>query len=139
MAHEGGCYCGEIRFKVDGDPLFKGQCHCRECQYMTGGDANHVMAFPEAVFELTKGKPTSFTRTDIDNPVTREFCGNCGTPMISKSPAMAGAVLLKVGLFDDASLYPGPDMAIFLCDRQSFHTVPDGVPAFSKGPGSDPA
>ncbi len=139
MANEGGCYCGAIRFEVEGDPMFKGQCHCRECQYMTGGNPNHVMAFPEAGFRYTKGMPATFTRTDLEAPVTREFCGTCGTPLGSRTPQMPGAMLLKVGVLDDPSLYPGPEMAIFLCDKQDFHTVPEGVPAFEKGPGSPAA
>jgi len=139
MAHEGGCYCGAIRFQVEGDPMFKGQCHCRECQYMSGGGPNYVMAFPEAGFAYTKGTPKSFRRTDLENPVTREFCENCGTPMSSRAPGMAGAILLKVGIFDDPSIYPGPEMAIFLCDKQTFQQVPEGIPAFEKGPGSAPA
>lgn len=136
MAIAGGCYCGQVRFEVEGDAIFKGQCHCRECQYMTGGGANYVMAFPEAGFKLTQGEETQFTRDDIENPVTRGFCGNCGTPMTSRAPGLAGAVLLKAGLFDDPEAYPGADMAIFLCDRRDYHAVPEGIPAFEKGPGS---
>jgi hypothetical protein len=29
MSVEGGCYCGSVRYKAEGDALFKGQCHCR--------------------------------------------------------------------------------------------------------------
>jgi len=31
MKVEGGCYCGQVRYEVEGDPVFKGQCHCRGC------------------------------------------------------------------------------------------------------------
>jgi hypothetical protein len=135
MKVEGGCYCGELRYEAEGDPLFKGQCHCRECQYASGGHPNVVMGMAEPNFSYKKGQPKGFSRSDLDAPVTREFCADCGTHILTKSPAMAGAVLLKVGTFDDPSLFGGPDMVIYTCDKQPFHHVPEGVPTFDKAPG----
>ena len=48
MEVEGGCYCKAVRYKADGDPMFKGQCHCRECQYTSGGAPNVVMEIGRA-------------------------------------------------------------------------------------------
>ncbi len=134
MEVEGGCYCGSLRYKAGGDPVFQGQCHCRECQYISGGSANVVMGFPEASFTYTKGSPKQFTRGDLEAPVTREFCAECGTHILAKSPALPGTVLLKVGTLDDASGF-APQMAIFTIDAQSFHHVPEGVPSFERAPG----
>jgi hypothetical protein len=136
MKLEGGCYCGAVRFSAEGDPLFKGQCHCRECQYFTGGHPNVVIGMPEAGFQLTKGSLKPFKRSDLENGVTREFCAECGTAIISKPPSMAGAVLIKVGTLDDQCVFPGPDMVIYTCDKQAYHHVPDGVPSFDKVPGA---
>jgi len=135
MKIEGGCYCGAVRFEAEGDPLFKGQCHCRECQYLSGGHPNVVVGMPEASFRWSQGTPDSFQRSDLENPVTREFCGACGTQLLSKAPGMAGAVLLKPGTFDDPSLFDGPQMAIYTCDKQAFHHVPEGIPTFERTPG----
>jgi hypothetical protein len=136
MKIEGGCYCGAIRYEAEGEPLMKGQCHCRECQYITGGHPNVIVGMPEAGFRVTKGQPKAFRRSDLPNPVTREFCGDCGTALGSRAPALAGVVLLKVGTFDDPSVFPGPDMVIYTCDKQAFHHIPDGVPTFDKVPGA---
>ncbi|MGH0033191.1 MAG: GFA family protein [Myxococcota bacterium] len=136
MKVEGGCYCGALRYSAEGDPLFKGQCHCRECQYVSGGSVNVVMGMPEAGFAYTSGQPKGFTRSDLDDPVTREFCADCGTHILAKSPALPGALMLKAGTLDDPSVFGTPQMAIFCCDRQPFHQLPEGVPAFEKGPGS---
>ena len=135
MDFEGGCYCGSVRYKASGDPLFKGQCHCRECQYITGGAANLTMAIPEAGFTYTKGAPKTFTRTDIENAVTREFCGDCGTSLGTRAPGLPGAFLLKVGSFDDPAIFEGPQVAIYTCDKQPFHVIADGVPCFEGLPG----
>jgi hypothetical protein len=135
MIAEGHCYCGELRYRAEGEPMFKGQCHCRECQYISGGMPNVVMAMPEGGFEYTKGKPKAFRRGDLPSPATREFCAECGTHILTRSPALKGTVLLKVGTLDDPSLFGGPQMVIFTVDKQSFHQVPEGVPAFPRLPG----
>lgn len=135
MKLEGGCYCGAIRYQADGDPMFKAQCHCRECQYVSGGNPNVVMGMPEAGFAYAKGTPKAFRRSDLDNPVTREFCPECGTHLLTKAPGLPGAVMIKVGTLDDPSVYGMPEMAIFTIDKQPFHHVPGGVAAFERLPG----
>lgn len=135
MDIEGGCYCGALRYKASGDPMMQGQCHCRECQYMTGGHPNVIMAMPDKDFSWTKGSPKQFRRKDLDNPVTREFCGECGTQILTRAPGLPGAVILKVGTFDDPGVYQGPQMAIYTIDKQSFHHIPEGISTFERAPG----
>ena len=135
MSLEGGCYCGALRYKADGNPLFKGQCHCRECQYISGGHPNAIMAMPAASFTYTKGAPKSFQRRDLPNPVTREFCADCGTHILAKSPNVPGALMLKVGTLDDPSVFGSAQMVIFTIDKQTFHHLPQGVPTFERVPG----
>jgi len=135
MKIEGGCYCGAVRYVAEGDPLFKGQCHCRECQYISGGHPNVVMGMPEAGFAYRQGAPREFRRADLETPVTREFCAACGTHLLSRAPGLPGAVLLKVGTFDDPDLFDKPDMAIFTVDKRRFHHVPEDVPTYDRVPG----
>ncbi len=134
MKFEGGCYCGAVRYEAEGEPIFRLQCHCRECQYISGGSPNVSMVMPEAGFHYTKGKPQAFTRSDLDKPVTREFCGTCGTHIVSRTPNGRGAVIIKVGTMDEPALFE-PDMAIFTIDKQPFHALPEGKPAFERVPG----
>jgi len=134
MKITGRCYCGAVRYEAEGDPLFRVQCHCRECQYISGGQPNMVMGMPEAGFRLTKGELKAFRRSDLENPVTREFCAECGTHVITRAPA-APAVYIKVGTFDDPSLFGQPQAAIWTSDKQSFHHVPEGVATFERAPG----
>lgn len=136
MKIEGGCYCKGVRYVAEGDSLFTGQCHCRECQYISGGNSNLVMGMPEAGFTYTKGAPKGFKRSDLANPVTREFCPDCGTQLLSRAPGLPGAVLLKIGTFDDPSVFKGPQMVIYTIDKQAFHHVPEGVPTFERVPGA---
>ena len=134
MRLEGGCYCGEIRYAAEADPLFKGQCHCRECQYISGGNPNVVIGIPEPSFSYTKGAPKQFQRSDLESPVTRDFCPTCGTHLTTKAPEAPGAVIIKVGTLDDPSVFGSADTAIFTIDKQSFHHIPEGAAVFERWP-----
>ena len=133
MKLEGGCYCGKVRYGAEGEPMRKGQCHCRECQFITGGAPNMFVVMPSAGFAYTKGAPKQFTRGDLENPVTREFCPDCGTHLATRPPGRP-VIVVKVGTLDDPKLYGGPQMAIFTIDKQLFHQIPDGLPAFERMP-----
>ena len=135
MDIEGGCYCGAVRYKATGEPLFSGQCHCRECQYISSGQPNIIIGMPATGFSYTKGAAKQHQRKDLPNPVTREFCAECGTHIMTKSPGLPHAVLIKVGTFDQPSLYTGPMMVIYTVDKQPFHHIPEGVPTFERVPG----
>ena len=100
MKLEGGCYCGELRYKAEGKPMLKAQCHCRECQYISGGSPNMFLLMPLDGFSYTSGTPKKFTRSDLEGAVTREFCAECGTHVVTRPPGLPGLVL-KVGTLDD--------------------------------------
>jgi hypothetical protein len=133
MKLEGGCYCGKVRYLAEGDPILKAQCHCRECQYISGGSPNLFLLMPPDGFGYTKGTPKQFTRSGIERAVTREFCSECGTHLITRRPGVSG-VILKVGTLDDPSLFAGPQMAIYTIDKQPFHQIPDDLPSFERLP-----
>jgi hypothetical protein len=133
MNLEGGCYCGKVRYVAEGEPMMRAQCHCRECQYISGGAPNMFLLMPAQGYRYTKGQPKTFTRSDIETPVTREFCAECGTHLATRLPNMP-AMVVKVGTLDDPELFEGPQMAIYTVDKQPFHQIPAGLPAFERLP-----
>ena len=135
MEAEGGCYCKKIRYRTGGDALMKAVCFCRECQHVSGGGPVWILGAPAANFAYTQGEPNAFRRDDLDQPVTREFCPDCGTHLLSRVPSLEGVVLLKVGTLDDPGLFEAPQMAIYTREKQPFHQLPDGVTAFEGTPG----
>jgi hypothetical protein len=88
---------------------------------------------PQDGFRYTKGTPKQFKRSDLENPVTREFCGECGTHLVTRRPGLPAAIL-KVGTLDDPTLYGTPAMAIYTVDKQPFHVIAEGMPSFERLP-----
>jgi len=70
-------------------------------------------------FAYVKGAPKTYRRSDLDNSVTREFCGACGTHLATRRPDMPH-VILKIGSLDDTADYGGPQAAIFTIDRATW-------------------
>ncbi|WP_417516075.1 GFA family protein [Minwuia sp.] len=134
MAVTGGCYCGALRYESTGEQQFAMQCHCRECQYITGGNPNVIIVVPADGFRFTKGEPKEFARSDLEKPVRRYFCADCGTAIGSRTPSRPDSFVIKVGTLDDRSAFK-PQAAIFTIDRQPYHHIPDGLPSFERRPG----
>lgn len=134
MQFSGGCYCGQVRYQCEGEPLIQGQCHCRECQYIAGGSPNILIGMPRDGFSYTQGAPRQFQRDDLEAGVVREFCPNCGTHLTSNPPGMPDLVIVKVGTMDNPADFQGPQMAFFCSEKQDFHRIPEGIPTFERFP-----
>ncbi len=133
MNQTGGCYCGAIRYEITAEPIVRAQCHCRECQYFSGGAPSPFLLIPKSGFAITMGRPQTFARSDIESPVTRQFCGTCGTLIVNQSRDGTGMVV-RAGTLDDPTWFEAAQLAIFTKDAQPFHEIPEDLPAFETLP-----
>ena len=47
MTHTGQCFCGQLRFAIDAEPVGARMCWCRDCQRIASGSATVNVLFPE--------------------------------------------------------------------------------------------
>ncbi|WP_266160229.1 GFA family protein [Dyella silvatica] len=135
MAISGGCYCGAVRFEIDGQVRMRALCLCRTCQKISGGAGNLFIGLQADDFRYTHGEPRYFTRADVAEAPTREFCGECGVHLASRSPKAPGGMIVKVGTLDDPAVFAGPAMVFWAEQKQGFHRLPDDATVFPRLPG----
>ena len=78
MSWSGGCQCGAVRYRIEGDLGRASICHCRMCQKALGSAFGPFVSVMADQFEWTRGERKRFASS---NKVNRGFCGDCGTPL----------------------------------------------------------
>ena len=125
MAYEGGCYCGEVRYRADGEPLRVMHCHCTICRRVHAAPVVTWITFPVVDLHWTKGTPAILKSTP---PASRHFCAACGTHMAF---AIDGAKELDVTVASlDKLTAVEPDYHIFAGTRLAWLNLEDGLPEY---------
>jgi hypothetical protein len=96
--------CGALRYRFDREAVIAAaNCHCTDCQHSTGSGMATILLVPTDTLEL-EGEPRFYTVTgSAGSHVSRGFCPNCGSPVISfveEDPALR---FIKAGSLDDSS------------------------------------
>lgn len=127
---EGGCACGEVRYRLTSDPLFTHCCHCLNCQRQTGS-AFVINALIEADrVELLGGEPHPVDVPRGGGKKQRIFrCPTCQVAVFSRY-TRAGVRFVRGGTLDDPSSVT-PDVHIYTRSKLSWVELPDSVPSFA--------
>jgi hypothetical protein len=125
-AFDGGCLCGAVRYRVSGEPLQSGICHCRTCRKVSAAPMLPFVTFPIDRFKLTQGKPVDFHSSP---PVTRSFCGRCGTPLTYRNSAHPDEIDVMTCTLDDPEAFP-PTHHIWLSHKLAWVHLSDNLPAY---------
>ncbi|MGI8526475.1 MAG: GFA family protein [Pseudolabrys sp.] len=136
-AYDGGCECGQVRYRLSSAPIAVNCCHCRDCQRITGSAfAINAMIETERV-ELTKGEPAKSSLNRAGAGDTSAWrCGHCGTLLYADHPLMGdGLRFVRAGTLDQAERLT-PDAHFFVRSKHPWVVVPAGVPAFDTLPGN---
>ena len=103
-SREGGCQCGAVRYRYEGEPISLAVCHCTECQRQSGSAFGMSLTVHKQDFRLLQGELKTFDRkADSGRTVTCAFCPECGTRIYHEPQYRQGAINIKPGTFDDTS------------------------------------
>ena len=130
MSIEGGCLCGEIRYRID-EPLSQaGSCHCSMCRKAHGAAYATFAGVKPGTAHWTSGTDSLAVYASSEQG-RRCFCKHCG----SQLGAVENGELrwLALGTVDGD---PGvrPEANIFVGSKAPWHEIADGLPQFEGYP-----
>ncbi len=134
MKMSGGCLCGQVRYSAEAEPAFVGVCHCRNCQKQAGSAFSIVVAIPKRAFSVEGTLKTYADRGDSGKAVSRRFCPECGSPILSEAEALPDLAVIKAGTLDDTS-WLKPTMEIYCDSAQNWVRLGGNLQRFARMPG----
>jgi len=98
--YDGGCLCGAVRFRAEGEPKWVLWCHCQSCRRHSGAPASVFVAFDDRSVESVQGQIARFASSP---GVVRGFCAACGSTLTCSNDRWPGETHFHVGAFDEAA------------------------------------
>lgn len=123
---EGGCFCGAIRYRVEGQPSNSMICHCQTCRRVAASPAVAWVTFEKKCFVILKGGPTPFHSSQ---PVRRTFCASCGTALTYEHQDHAATMDVTTCSLDEPGAFP-PSHHSWLSHDIAWVRFGDGLPTF---------
>lgn len=131
MAHEGGCFCGKVRYQASGDALHVVHCHCTMCRRTSGAPFVTWATYPAHEVSFTEGRPTEFASSAR---ALRGFCAHCGSPLTFRETDRPEEIDLTVGTMDDAEAF-APGRHIWTSSKLGWIHIDDDLPRFAESNG----
>ncbi len=130
---EGGCDCGEVRYRMFGPPLFVHCCHCSWCQRETGtAFALNAMVETERLTMLRGMTEVIITPSQSGKGQKIMRCPSCRLALWSHYGGGGDAVaFVRVGTLDEPRRV-SPDIHIYVTTKQPWVVIPAGLPAMDE-------
>lgn len=129
--HQGSCLCGEVRYEIRGElgPAF--YCHCSRCRKASGSAFASNAVVAAADFVLVAGEQALRTYV-ADSGLSRQFCGQCGSPIVSQRPGLP-LVRVRMGTLD-SEVTQGPQAHIYVGSKAPWFDILDDRPQHQDRP-----
>jgi len=130
---EGGCRCGQVRFRVTAPPILTMACHCTGCQRMTGSAFSLGIMLPGGGFEVTQGEPVI---GGLHGQIRHHFCPHCMSWVFTRPDEQDRFVNVRATMLDDATWFT-PYMETFTSEKLPWAVTPavrsfEAFPAFDQ-------
>ena len=99
----------------------------------TSGAFTVVVAIPKSAISIQGQLKTFNDIGDSGQPVLRNFCPECGSPITSEVAIMPDLTFIKAGTLDDTS-WLDPKIHVYCDSAQRWTPIPEGSQKFAKMP-----
>lgn len=124
----GGCFCGAVRYEIQGQPYNRTICHCSICRRTAGAPLVAWFSVSIDNFRFVVGNPRQFRSSSKG---TRSFCPDCGTQLTLRSDDHATELDVTIASLDDPNLVPPSDHT-FCRDRIGWLVLADALPTYDQ-------
>ena len=127
---EGGCACGEVRYRLRSAPMFVHCCHCTSCQTETGS-AFVINALIESDRVETVAGAAEPVMTPSESGRGQQVwrCPSCRVALWSNYGGATDILrFVRVGTLEQPGALP-PDIHIYTRSKLPWVRLPEGVPA----------
>ena len=129
---EGGCHCGAIRYRVEGDPVYHALCHCSDCRRATGAPAVSWALFRNENFEILTGEPSIYASSEN---ARRHYCAACGASLFYTNETIFPDMTdIQSATLDDPGALP-LQIHVQTAERVPWMKDIDALPQFERYPG----
>ena len=130
MKITGECFCGEIKYQVNGKLRDARSCHCSRCRKAFSSQASAYALVNPAEFKWLAGE-SLLTSYVGDKGFGLQFCKMCGSTLCGIfNGEIHGITLGCVNGAPEVEL----GMHIYVGSKAIWETIPEGVPLFQEGP-----
>ncbi|MFC3532678.1 GFA family protein [Vogesella facilis] len=131
---DGGCQCGQLRYRVSGRVAALFACHCRDCQRHSASAFGMALWLRDYQLTLLQGRSAQWARHTPGGKVTDcHFCPQCGSRLFHHNRATPQFLSIKPGSLDDTS-WLRPAAHIWTDSAQPWLPLPVDVPGLPGNP-----
>jgi hypothetical protein len=126
---DGGCACGEVRYRLNSAPMFVHCCHCLNCQKHTGSAFAINLLIEASRVERLSGAPQPVDMPLNGGSPNRIFrCPQCQVAVWSEYSGRPQILFVRGGTLDDP-LGVSPDVHIYTRSKLPWVALPASVPS----------
>ena len=130
----GGCLCGSVRCRADGEPLARGGLSLPQLPAAGRLRLLIVVVGVKADSLIVEGDPKLYVdHGESGAQVNRYFCSGCGSPIYSELPNSPAVIYLKAGTLDETSNVR-PKVHVWCDSAWPWTVIPDGAIAIPRNP-----
>ena len=125
---EGGCLCGEVRYRCAAPDRPATYCHCTSCRRAAGAHAVAWFTVPASSLVYLREQPAIYRSSA---PVQRGFCARCGTQLTYRNERWPDDVDITIGSLDEPDRV-APAAHIWMEDAARWDQPGDGLPVHER-------
>lgn len=122
-SHDGGCLCGQVRYRVRGPLRGVIFCHCEQCR-RTSGHHVAMTSCPRPALDLINAEGLRWYQSS--NAARRGFCQTCGGNLFW-DPNAGDSISIAAGTLDVPTRVRGAEH-IYVASKSDYYAITDDLP-----------